>query len=353
MAVLRIHKKQRNFVILDKTCLYDESLSWGAKGLHAYLMSLPDDWKVRVSDLKERARNGRDAVRGLLSELEQAGYIQKSTCRDDVSGRFGGVEYLVLEIPEFKNQENNPETEKSSLVKNEQKTPSPENPSLVSPETGNSFPVKPTLINNNRINNKELSIKTAANSELTELAAAAFSSEDKATTHETFFSTRIPHDSVIGESLTLNQISRIRTLAKNLNINQVAEDEEQWFSEIQHCVLNPKNFTACGRDFSRKLSAIRTVIWRGEWQTPASMVLEKQDKTASCMKELERELRETQAEAVHFQKLLVTAKEHTKSYFEEIIKNARIKISNLEYKMANFSVFPESESRNIEFVTSK
>ena len=94
MAVLRIHKKQQNFVILDKTCLNDVTLSWGAKGLHAYLMSLPDDWQVRVSDLRLRSTNGRDAVRGLLNELEQVGYIERSISRNEVSGRFGGVEYL-------------------------------------------------------------------------------------------------------------------------------------------------------------------------------------------------------------------------------------------------------------------
>lgn len=76
MAVLRIHKKQQNFLILDKTCLNEDSLSWGAKGLHAYLMSLPDDWKVQVSDLRKRATNGRDAVRALLCELEQSGYLK-------------------------------------------------------------------------------------------------------------------------------------------------------------------------------------------------------------------------------------------------------------------------------------
>lgn len=128
MAVLRIQKKQKNFVILDKTCLNDKTLSWGAKGLHAYLMSLPDDWRVRVSDLQLRSKNGRDAVRGLLKELEQAGYIQAITCRNESSGRFGGIEYFVVETPE---------PEKPSLVINEQFYPEPDNQSPENPATGN------------------------------------------------------------------------------------------------------------------------------------------------------------------------------------------------------------------------
>ncbi|WP_419421455.1 hypothetical protein ACNVED_15965 (plasmid) [Legionella sp. D16C41] len=86
MSVLRIYKKQQNFVIFDKTCLQDNFLSWGAKGLHAYLMSMPDDWRIKVADLKNRATNGRDTVRGLLLELDPKDYIFKSTCRKcDVS----------------------------------------------------------------------------------------------------------------------------------------------------------------------------------------------------------------------------------------------------------------------------
>ena len=289
MAVLRIHKKQQNFVILDKTCLNDESLSWGAKGLHAYLISLPDNWKVRVSDLKERARNGRDSVRGLLSELEQAGYIQKTTCRDDASGRFGGVEYLVLEIPETKNQDGDPETEKTLSVKNEKIIPNPENPSLASPAPGNPLPVNPTLININRINNKKLNNKTAtANRSLpvtlnakiqSEKAAAVVFSQavrhevmsvektDKGNNHIDFLS---QEDALIGSQLTQPQKQRVRTLVKSLNISQ----KEVLIDEIEFCLLNPKHFTACGKDFSKKLNAIRGVILRGDWQTPAGMIQE-------------------------------------------------------------------------------
>lgn len=143
MAVLRIHKKQQNFVILDKTCLNDKMLSWAAKGLHSYLLSLPDDWRVQVSDLQERSRNGRDAVRALLNELEQAGYIQKASCRDEVSGRFGGMEYLVLEVPESKKKDLTPSPEKASSVNQVHKNPAPGNPSPVVPA-----PEKPILLNN-------------------------------------------------------------------------------------------------------------------------------------------------------------------------------------------------------------
>ncbi|HCE6135909.1 TPA: replication protein [Legionella pneumophila] len=363
MAVLRIHKKQHNFVILDKTCLHDKSLSWGAKGLHAYLISLPDNWKVRVSDLKERARNGRDAVRGLLSELEQAGYIQKATCRDETNGRFGGIEYLVLEIPETKNQESNPETEKPSSVKNEQKTPSPENPSLVNPETGNPLPVNPTLININGINNNKLNNKTAAanstapfevlNSQIQSEKAAAVDvsqlvqhqarSIKKAEQGYHPIDLLSQENSLIGSQLTHPQKQRVRNLVKSLNISQ----KEVLINEIEFCLLNPKHFTACGKDFSRKLNAIRGVILRGDWQTPAGMIQELtavQNSNDLAVRQLEKELRETQAEAVHFKRLLATAKEHTRAHFEAIINQAQNKIHDLKGRIRTILSQPQEVS---------
>jgi len=77
MTILRINKKEKNFLLLDKCCLHEKELSWGAKGLHCYLMSLPQHWQIKVSDLRNRARNGRDSVRGLLAELEGARYISR------------------------------------------------------------------------------------------------------------------------------------------------------------------------------------------------------------------------------------------------------------------------------------
>ena len=52
MAVLRINKKETYFLILDKTCL-KKGLSWGAKGLHAYLISLPQENKILKSPKPE------------------------------------------------------------------------------------------------------------------------------------------------------------------------------------------------------------------------------------------------------------------------------------------------------------
>lgn len=100
MAVLRVQKKENNFLVIDKTCLKQSNLSWGAKGLHSYLLSLPSEWCVNVHDLKSRATNGRDSVRGLLNELEQAGCIVKEQRRDAVTGKYNALEYIIYELPQ-------------------------------------------------------------------------------------------------------------------------------------------------------------------------------------------------------------------------------------------------------------
>lgn len=101
-------------------------------------------------------------------------------------------------------------------------------------------------------------------------------------------------------------------------------------------MLNSKHFTACGNDFSRKLNAIRGVILRGDWQTPAGMVRDvstTQKTNNLIVKKLEHELREAHAEVSHFEKLLKTAKEHTRAHFETIISQAKNKIHDIEAQL--------------------
>lgn len=50
MAIIKIRKKD-NYTILNNKSLTDARLSWKARGLWAYLMSLPADWEVSVNDL--------------------------------------------------------------------------------------------------------------------------------------------------------------------------------------------------------------------------------------------------------------------------------------------------------------
>jgi len=92
-------KKNRDFVTIDTHCLRNPSLKWDAKGLHSYLMQLPDDWKINVADLEKRSANGRDGTTSPLNALIQAGYVSRQRLQND-KGQFSGYDYNLFERPE-------------------------------------------------------------------------------------------------------------------------------------------------------------------------------------------------------------------------------------------------------------
>jgi len=69
--------KDKNSVITDKQCLEDKLLSWKAKGLLCYLLSLPDDWDIYLSDLENTFENFKDETNSALNELIIHGYVKK------------------------------------------------------------------------------------------------------------------------------------------------------------------------------------------------------------------------------------------------------------------------------------
>ncbi|WP_424236398.1 hypothetical protein [Bhargavaea ginsengi] len=116
--IFRVSKKE-SYVVLDKGFLNNRELSWQAKGLLAYMLSLPNDWQFNVTDLKNRSRNGRDSTKAVIRELEEQGYIQKEQKRD--GGKFSGVKFIVLESPLTGNPlTDNPLTENPSLLSNKE-----------------------------------------------------------------------------------------------------------------------------------------------------------------------------------------------------------------------------------------
>lgn len=95
---IRRAARRHRFVIVDQSAVEDTRLSWAARGLLAYLLSRPDDWKVLVNDLRKRGNLGRDGIYALLRELRQAGYMRFEHNRD-ARGRIRGGTYIVSEVP--------------------------------------------------------------------------------------------------------------------------------------------------------------------------------------------------------------------------------------------------------------
>ncbi|OXS74852.1 hypothetical protein B1B04_08130 [Lysinibacillus sp. KCTC 33748] len=135
MAIFRVRKKE-NFVVLDKGFLNDIRLSWKAKGLLAYMLSLPDDWSFSISNLATKSKCSRESTANTIKELTKAGYIHKMQIRTN-HGKFGELELSVFETPRAE-----PYSKKPITV----------NPSPEKPMTEKS----PLLSNNNSLNNNVL-----------------------------------------------------------------------------------------------------------------------------------------------------------------------------------------------------
>ncbi|MFA6358664.1 MAG: hypothetical protein WCY09_08435 [Candidatus Omnitrophota bacterium] len=93
-----IHKFKRHtrsYLVLSKDCLEDKAISWRAKGLHSYLISLPEDWNINLTDLIERSTDGRVSTENAVNELISKGYMTRVQFREN--GRLAKVHYEAFE----------------------------------------------------------------------------------------------------------------------------------------------------------------------------------------------------------------------------------------------------------------
>lgn len=144
MAIVRTPQRDR-YVVMAKAALEDDRLSWGARGLHAHLLTKPDAWRVIESYLVAAAPTGRTRVRGFLKELREFGYVVSRQGRRD-DGAFDDAETLVLETPTAQKSRSEPMTENPSPVATRengakvQVAPQTDLPSTVNPSDGKSPP---------------------------------------------------------------------------------------------------------------------------------------------------------------------------------------------------------------------
>ena len=92
-------KKSSEFVTLDTHCLKNKDVKWDAKGLHYYLLQLPEDWQINIADLVNRSKDGRDATTSPMKALIGAGYVVRQMSFD-AKGKFDGYDYFAFERPE-------------------------------------------------------------------------------------------------------------------------------------------------------------------------------------------------------------------------------------------------------------
>ena len=157
---IRKTSRKVNFTTVSNDFLQDVNLSWKAKGMIVYILSLPPGWVLNIQDLKNRSKDGRDSTAAGLRELMENGYCRRSTLRSE-GGIFGGYDYEVSDIKEFEPEQ--PETENQSTVQPKTENPKTENPKTENPNTDkpetenteliNTYSNKDSIIPNTNSNN--------------------------------------------------------------------------------------------------------------------------------------------------------------------------------------------------------
>ena len=120
--IIRGPKNRENpYAQISKFALGDPNLSWKAKGILAYLLTLTDNWVIRPKEIQRHAKDGRDSIYSGLNELIEAGYLVREQKRND-SGVFRQITYILHEFPlldsVITNHTGNPDTENPYAVSN-------------------------------------------------------------------------------------------------------------------------------------------------------------------------------------------------------------------------------------------
>ena len=98
--IVRGPRAADHYTIISNAALRDERLTWKARGLLAYLLSMDTGWITSIRRLADVAPDGKSAVETALAELEALGYLERRQTRatddgDDKAGTFSGTEYHV------------------------------------------------------------------------------------------------------------------------------------------------------------------------------------------------------------------------------------------------------------------
>lgn len=95
MSINKLNQRD-SYTIIDNGILQNENLSLKAKGLLCVVMGLRDDWHFSLAGLASICKEGVEAVRTTLNELEYYGYLVRD--KTPICGRYN-TEYDFFEIP--------------------------------------------------------------------------------------------------------------------------------------------------------------------------------------------------------------------------------------------------------------
>ena len=98
MAIIR-QKREKHFSVISNDVLNDKRLSFKARGLLVYMLSMKDDWKFYTTELVSHSeRDGIKSIRSALNEIEAMGYLRRTQSRGK-HGHFEEQDWELLDTP--------------------------------------------------------------------------------------------------------------------------------------------------------------------------------------------------------------------------------------------------------------
>lgn len=100
MAVVRVNKS-KDFTVMKNYHFRNKEMSLKAMGLLSLMLSLPDSWDFSIAGLAAICKDGRDSIKGGMTELEKHGHliITKLYPNETETGRIEYV-YNIYEEPQ-------------------------------------------------------------------------------------------------------------------------------------------------------------------------------------------------------------------------------------------------------------
>ncbi|MFK4417152.1 putative phage protein (TIGR02220 family) [Bacillus sp. RC251] len=98
MATFRV-SKDKNYTTINNTGLRDERLTWKAKGILAYILSLPDDWVFYMEEVAKHSKDGIASLKAGMKELKECGYVKRFPIKGE-DGKINRWETIIYEVPQ-------------------------------------------------------------------------------------------------------------------------------------------------------------------------------------------------------------------------------------------------------------
>ena len=104
-------EKTKNYTVMSNYHLRDQNLSFKAKGLLSFMLSLPENWDYSLNGLVAVSKESIKAIRNILKELKENGYLVIEQDRGDKG--YYKYNYIIYEVPIDRiKDKNNPDSQK-------------------------------------------------------------------------------------------------------------------------------------------------------------------------------------------------------------------------------------------------